>query len=730
MKRNPRSSQTFVFFLISFGAIWLLCGLGLDGALLYLSKARISRACDAAVISGVKNFPKGRDQVSAIMRNIAAANYTDLSVVPSTPTSVATNNLAGGDIEYVYLYTNAARGNSVTCTIGTGSAGQVTRAQCDASVKQRTLFMSFTGLDRVTNFRVHALAEAQRRPRLIMLVLDRSWSLRVQNTGYLTLPPAVSNFLTLFDTNADRIGMVSFSDFARLEMPITNNFIVLGTNKLSSADSILATDNPSGIKFGGSTAAEEGMRLGLETLKADSGYTDPRTLKYIVFFTDGEFNSVRSLYASPCWTNTVYVPSGATGAQLRTNILQMPNVTNIPFATAARIGAPTNYLRPTTNTATGSTAYSTNLDIWMMPGSINFTFRTGNTNPVITISQLTNMSISVKLVPGETNMLVVPGFVIDGVGYSKHDTAISQYSSASFIRWPDTATPSLSTLRRYMVRHPTNLWGGLRVYKPDDPDLNGDGQPDNLSGSNQYPAGAFYWPMNTVKLLSSSSFAVGQVPWMSTNLSESDWRAAGSLFYNSSGQMAADAAWQVDAPDWVTNAFASIMTNDAATKQWRPISYRGVPLASVTAGSLPTLYGIPTATRGAVLLADGTTNVNAMAWGCMPTHFYDAVNAGWRPFTNFTDMSIQLLAVGNWKTRRYCDEARQDSVTIYTLGFGSGVPASQGTVLRAMANDPTVGSPTFQADQPIGKYYFTTNAADLFSYFKEIAERIQAVITQ
>src|SRR5277367_2706442 len=88
-----RNAQTLVFFLLAWGTIMLLAGLAIDSGLLYLAKARLSRAVDGAALAAVGNFNRSptpttnRDEVALIMRNFAAANFTDLSSIGATGSS-------------------------------------------------------------------------------------------------------------------------------------------------------------------------------------------------------------------------------------------------------------------------------------------------------------------------------------------------------------------------------------------------------------------------------------------------------------------------------------------------------------------------------------------------------------------------------------------------------------------------------------------------------------------
>ena len=62
------------------------------------------------------------------------------------------------------------------------------------------------------------------------------------------------------------------------------------------------------MKFGGQTCADEGIRLAMEQLMANTGFSDPDVVKYMVLFTDGKWNEMRTLLAAPGYTNTVLGP--------------------------------------------------------------------------------------------------------------------------------------------------------------------------------------------------------------------------------------------------------------------------------------------------------------------------------------------------------------------------------------------------------------------------------------
>jgi Flp pilus assembly protein TadG len=357
-RRDTQTAQTLVFFLLCWGTIMLLCGLAIDSGLLYLAKARLGRAVDGAALAAVGNFNRSsnaisnRDDVALIMRNFAAANFTDLSSISSTipvsgGTATATTG-SNGQAETSYTYnfndgTQDANGQYrrfVQVVLNTGSGGNITSATCNARCPVQTYFIGYatyaingrknvkiggySGPSGLVDLKVSSSAQATRNPRLIMVVIDRSASMLAAGGGASGLPPAVVQFLDFFDTSSDYIGIVSFGSSARLEMPLTTNFIIAGTNDLIDSyntnslgsgipgldpedtnSAAFATNGVRRLKFGGQTAADEGIRLAMETLMANSGFNDPDVVKYMVIFTDGAWNASRTLVAAPPYTNWI-----------------------------------------------------------------------------------------------------------------------------------------------------------------------------------------------------------------------------------------------------------------------------------------------------------------------------------------------------------------------------------------------------------------------------------------
>jgi Flp pilus assembly protein TadG len=663
---RQRRAQTLVFFALALTAIILLCGFAIDSGLLYLAKARISRAVDGAALAAVGNFQQSsvpatnRLDVATTMRNFATANYTDLATIKTTATEVQVNSTT-----YTYNFfdpaapaqdANGAYRKFVQVTLTVGSGGQITSASCNARCPVHTYFIQIFG--NFNDLKVSSSAVASRSPRMIMVVVDRSGSMlnttssTTGNPGAVGLPAAIVTFLNFFQTSTDNIGLVSFGSNARLEFPLTTNFLYAATNDLYQAYTIVTNQYPvngsysfytpgpdpetyqanyftTGVRrfrFGGQTAADEGIRMGLECMMSNSGWADPNTVKYMVIFTDGAWNTSRTLVAAPGYTNIVTGPPSSGATLVGTNFhsgtnwiyafKQVPamgtwsnywtalstngygykasdhagdiiqsmasNTVDIGYEGNSYLsntltGAEQTY---TTNTFLGKVGatsyYSTNINVWLPPGSVDYVYRATNVPPTVPhysetqVSDYTNPQKTVNIVlnTGDSNMLVVPGYVIDGIVYDGLDLAYSVETSNptgevatrgdNYVvpwMWPDANTPTvtgssnvgqgvdgidsgvyatdaqnLANLgtpnggtgpfeRELMFRNYMNLLTGYYIFRPDDPlgsgvePLTGAQRPLNAVGP-YYPSAAFYWPFDLVGL--------DQWPYFALTNTESD----------------------------------------------------------------------------------------------------------------------------------------------------------------------------------------------------------------
>jgi hypothetical protein len=596
------------------------------------------------------------------MRNFAVANFTDLSPIgmsggPSGGTATTYPLPTGGTgTTYTYNFNdgtqdpgpNGAYRRFVQVALNTGSNGNITSATCSARCPVQTYFIGYgraliggqvvttgkiggyTGPSGLVDLKVSSSAVASRNPRLIMIVVDRSASMLQPGGGAFGLPQSVVQFLDFFDTTSDNIGIVSFGTSARLEMPLTTNFIQAGTNILFDAYQIstnssetngipgpdpeefassndydvdYATTGVRRMKFGGQTAADEGIRLAMEQMLANSGFNDPDVVKYMVIFTDGKWNSMRTLVGAPGYTNVVVGPppvsatvqyvTNATAKSMAngvspgpwsttlasdTNLVPVPTASPLPYVTNAiavtgtnidfGVLAPDHYFdqwqsidssgleplgSPSASATEGAAALFTNnstfiskvgsvnnytqkLDVWLQPGAVDYLYHGGVvSNNGVYVSNYNNSTnhIAITLLTGDSNVLVVPGYVADGLLFDGLDlthpdnpdegeSGYSRYRSDNFnepFMWPDDTTAvnttakingytnSVSFKRHLLFRNYANLLTGYYVNRPDEP-LSTQTEPlDDTTPATQrplyglgpyYPSAGFYWPFDLV----------------------------------------------------------------------------------------------------------------------------------------------------------------------------------------------------------------------------------------
>ena len=237
-------------------------GLAVDSGRAYGVKARLNAAVDAAAIAAARALSEGADDNARRQNAIAVGerffrmNYPDgfLGSTPSAPTITAVHEASG------YWRVNAS-----------------------ATANMPTTFMRVLAGDTVVA--PSAAGEAIRRDLDVVLVMDTSGSLSASDLS--TLKQAATNsFIRRFSegNNGDRVGLVSFSSGAVVDVPI-NKTAARGFNRTTVNNAI------NGLPRGGATASAEGLRKALGELEAVP-VNVRSSLRVILFFSDGAPNIV------------------------------------------------------------------------------------------------------------------------------------------------------------------------------------------------------------------------------------------------------------------------------------------------------------------------------------------------------------------------------------------------------------------------------------------------------
>lgn len=286
-----------VLILVGLSLIVLIgaVGLAIDSGRAYGVKARLNAAVDAAAIAAARALATGVDDTQRITNARAAAtrffdmNYPTgfLGSTPSAPSIAAVHEATG-----------------------------YWRVSVSASAQMPTTFMRVLNN---TNVTVASAGEAIRRDLDVVLVMDTSGSLGPPTSPSSTFPTlknaAINEFINKFASgnNGDRVGLVSFSSGAVVDVPI-NKTAARGFSRTTVNNAISA------LPLGGATASAEGMRKALSELNGVPA--DVRSsLRVILFFSDGAPNLINGTFPrssgspNPITGNLYSETSGSGGSE-------------------------------------------------------------------------------------------------------------------------------------------------------------------------------------------------------------------------------------------------------------------------------------------------------------------------------------------------------------------------------------------------------------------------------
>jgi len=258
-------------------------GLAVDAGTIYMIKARLSSAVDAAALAAGRSVnlqnTVGEAQSAAIATadQFFAANFPTgyFNTGPNAPTVTP-------------LLTQQTDGN--------GNPSGVLNIQVTASVAAPTYFMNIFNIRNVT---VSDTGTASRRGLVLMLVLDQSSSMNTATTptACQAMVTAAQNFITLLSPY-DQVGLIKFDLTAVMQdAPSTNH-------------SQVSTDIGN-ITCGSNTNTTSALELAYEQIQL-ANY--PLALNTIILFTDGSPNGITASFPVRAAVDTRYGPALGTPA--------------------------------------------------------------------------------------------------------------------------------------------------------------------------------------------------------------------------------------------------------------------------------------------------------------------------------------------------------------------------------------------------------------------------------
>lgn len=261
IKKTPDEKGIVLFYFAALLIVLLLfAGLAIDLGRGYVVKAQLTKAVDGAALAAARALNNSTTPEKDEAIRIFRANFPNYYLGTSWVTDPASDP------------------NFFSKTYDATSGANVITVQASAILP--TTFMRIGGFQQFT---VASLGEARRRLVDLSLVIDCSSSI---GSKWSAVHDAATTFINSFDENNDRIGVVLFSNGARVSysMPSTRGF-----SKAAATSAI-----PAGLP-GGSTAMVEGLYRGWDELRSVPTGSQSG-LRVIVLFTDGCSNSVPGIY--------------------------------------------------------------------------------------------------------------------------------------------------------------------------------------------------------------------------------------------------------------------------------------------------------------------------------------------------------------------------------------------------------------------------------------------------
>lgn len=254
-------------------------GLAVDGAVVYMLRAKLQSATDAAAVAGARSFSNGLSQPA----QESSARTTAIRFFRSNMTS-AWSPLTAPDPTVTFPSSSQPR----TITVNVAS-----------SAVAPTYFMKVL---RFNSVNITAVSQAVRREVKIMMVLDRSGSLATSGSCD-DLRESARSFVNSFVDGRDQIGMVTYGTSYRVDFPITKFFKSGGGTSLPTM--------VGNINCTGGTNSGAAYWTGYQQLLVNP---EPGVLNVLLFFTDGQPNTVHAPNLQVLGTSTCDNTATKSGA--------------------------------------------------------------------------------------------------------------------------------------------------------------------------------------------------------------------------------------------------------------------------------------------------------------------------------------------------------------------------------------------------------------------------------
>lgn len=257
---RQRGQITIIAAVLMIGLVGVV-GLGIDGGMAYMTKARLNAAVDSAAVAAARAVTNGNTQAD----QTAAARQ-------------AANDFFNANFGAGYLK-NTATLNTPSVTF---DQGKVTIGVSATATMPLTM-MKVLGFNNVS---VAATSTTIRKDLDMIFVIDSSGSM---SKVWSTVRTNANSFLNQFSPSTDRVGLVHFSSGAVADIAIRTT--TRGFDRPAMQTRITGLDN------GGNTNYAEGLWQARAQLN-NIPQLNRSSLRVIVFFSDGLPNTIAAAYTT------------------------------------------------------------------------------------------------------------------------------------------------------------------------------------------------------------------------------------------------------------------------------------------------------------------------------------------------------------------------------------------------------------------------------------------------
>jgi Flp pilus assembly protein TadG len=269
VESKRRRGIAVILTTLSMFVIVPMVGLGIDVSTLYIIRAKLYEAADAAALAGTRALSQGAD------------GGTQKSNAQTVAVRYFNANFPAG-------FWGASNIILASPAVNDATVPNYRTVSISATVQAPLYFLRILG---PTTSTINVNSQAARRDALVMLVLDRSSSMNYVfqgSTACNILKPDAIQFLTNFAPGRDMVGLVVFGSTAYVSLPRTNF-----DQPDANGNTIASLINQ--ITCTGNTNTAEGMEQAYKQLQA---INSTARANVIVLMTDGRPNGFTGDYTN------------------------------------------------------------------------------------------------------------------------------------------------------------------------------------------------------------------------------------------------------------------------------------------------------------------------------------------------------------------------------------------------------------------------------------------------